>query len=157
MPLLASVTLACCQGPPLPSRSANGAKSQPDQGSFSATRHTEQVGSLAGEWRVGGVDGISIDQPIGLVLSGTESEIWWNPRCAGLARRYRIEGSKIFFSSAEPARQVGEPTRPVCAIGLPPKLGLVFNALDGAKTISRTESNGILIAGAKHKVLLFSQ
>jgi hypothetical protein len=119
--------------------------------------HAPLVSSLAGEWRVAGIDGQSLDQPIGLALRGTENEFWWNPRCAGMARRYRIEGSNIFFNSTEPPRKAGQPGPPVCAIGLPPQLKQVFDALDGARNIWRTENNGILIAGAKHSVLLFSQ
>ena len=158
MSLFVSATLAGCQAPTLSSeRQGEGATSQPNQKPRVERPHAQQVSSLAGEWRVAAIDGLSLDQPVGLALRGTETEIWWDPRCAGLARRYRIEGSKVSFNSIEPPRQVREPTRPVCTIGLPPKLGQVFDALDGASSVSRTESNGILIAGAKHSVLLFSQ
>jgi hypothetical protein len=157
-PLLLLATMACCQALPLTSeREGEGATSQPAQQPAVETPYARQVSSLAGEWRVAGIDDLSVDQPIGLALRGTDSEIWWEPRCAGMARNYRIWGSRISFSSTEPPRQAGQPTPPVCAIGLPAKLGQVFDVLDKASSISRTANNGILIAGAEHSVLLFSQ
>ena len=115
------------------------------------------VRTLSGEWRVAGVDGRSLDEPVGLALRANEEEIWWEPRCAGMARRYRINGQQISFQSAGPPRAPGALTPPVCAIGLPPKLQLVFQAIDGAETISRTPGNGISISGPRHSVVLYSQ
>ena len=120
-------------------------------------RSAAQVASLAGAWRVAGIDGAALDQPIGLALAGDARQLWWEPRCAGTARAYRIEGSRISFSSTQAPRPAGAPTPPVCAIGLPPRLGDVMRALDGASSITRTESNGVLIAGPRHSVTLYSQ
>ena len=44
------------------------------------------IETLEGEWRVAGIDGQSLDQPVGLALSASAQEIWWDPRCAGFVR-----------------------------------------------------------------------
>jgi hypothetical protein len=117
----------------------------------------EAVTTLAGEWRVAGIDGRSVDEPVALVLSGDARQLWWAPRCAGMARTYRIEGPSIAFGPTEPPRPAGSPTRPVCSIGLPAGLGDVVRALDDATRVERTASNGVLISGPAHSVTLFSQ
>ncbi|MDQ3074502.1 MAG: hypothetical protein M3Q88_02660 [Pseudomonadota bacterium] len=117
------------------------------------------VTSLVGEWRVAAVDGKSFDEPYGVALSADAQEIWWDPRCAGFARSYRIEGSRlstgpyIGFNSPK----AGEPTPPVCAIAPPPRIGDVFRAIDSARTIGVTPQNGIELSGGGHSLLLFSQ
>ena len=117
------------------------------------------VQTLEGEWRVAGIDGEALDQPVGLALSASAQEIWWDPRCAGYVRSYRIEGSK--FTTGPPIgyvpRKPGEPTPPICTIAPPPRIDEVFRALTSATTIARTAQNGIEISGAGHSVLLFSQ
>ena len=115
------------------------------------------VASLAGEWRVAGIDGQTLDEPIGLSLTGDARQLWWQPRCAGVARAYLIDGQRISFRSTEPPRPAGSPTPPVCAIGLPPRIDEVTRALDGATSISRTAGNGVLISGPDHSLTLFSQ
>lgn len=104
-----------------------------------------------------GIDGKSFDESYGLALSDDLDSIWWEPRCAGMARKYRIDGKSVSFTSLQPPRPAGTPTRPVCTIGLPPRLDQVFRALDSATTIVRTSENGVRISGDKHSLLLFSQ
>ena len=118
---------------------------------------TEPSISLAGDWRIAGLNGTDSDQPVGIALKGDETKLWWEPRCAGMARGYAITGRTIRFTSLEPPRAPGEPTPPVCAIGLPPRLNEIFVALDAATSIRRTRANGIEIAGNGHSVTLFSQ
>lgn len=118
---------------------------------------TSSVASLEGAWRVAGIDGQPLDEPFGLALTGDADKLWWEPRCAGMARSYRIDANTISFGSLEPRRAPGSPTPPVCAIGLPPRLSEVFRALDAARTIERTPENGIRIAGGGPSLLLFSQ
>lgn len=109
------------------------------------------VGSLAGAWRVAGIDGESFDEPYGLALTGNQTELWWEPRCAGMARSYTIIGRSVSFAAT------GSPSSAVCDIGLPPRLNDVFRALDAANTVVRTPANGIEISGGGHSVTLFSQ
>lgn len=33
-----------------------------------------------------------LDEPVGIAISGDDASVWWEPACAGVARRYRIEG-----------------------------------------------------------------
>jgi hypothetical protein len=115
--------------------------------------------TLAGEWRVAGIDGRELNETYGLALSANERTVFWEPRCAGMVRGYRIQGGAIAFGPNPdlPPRRPGDPPQAVCAIGLPPRLREVFEALDSATTIERTAANGVLIAGRGRSVLLFSQ
>lgn len=117
--------------------------------------------SLAGEWRIAGIDGKEFNEPYGLGLSGDASEIWWDPRCAGLGRGYKIDGNAVRFgwaASRGPEPKPGQQNLvQVCTIGPPERLADVMRALDSATTIVRTPSNGIEISGGGHSVLLFSQ
>jgi hypothetical protein len=115
------------------------------------------VTSLSGAWRVAGIDGSSFNESYGLALTGDQDKLWWEPRCAGMARGYRIDGSSLSFTSLHPPRPPGAPTPPVCTIGLPPRLDEVFRALDAATSITRTPENGIQISGGRHSLTLFSQ
>ena len=117
------------------------------------------VTTLAGEWRVAGIDGAEFDEPEGIALSADAEEIWWAPRCAGVAYKYRIQGAAFStgpYKGYVP-RKPGEPTPPVCAIGLPKRLDEVVRALTSATRIRRTENNGIELSGGGHSLLLFSQ
>ncbi len=109
------------------------------------------VATLAGEWRIAGIDGKPFDEPYGLALSGDAQEIWWASRCAGLIRSYRITGSSIRIGPAK------RPSDAVCAIGLPPRIDEVTRAIDSATAIRRTPSNGVEISGGGRSLLLFSQ
>jgi len=113
--------------------------------------------SLKGDWRVAGLDGTDFDEPVGIALKGDSGSIWWEPRCAGMARAYQVSGRAITFRSLDPPRAPGSPTPPVCAIGLPPRLVDIFATLDAATSIERTPANGIQIAGGGRSVTLFSQ
>lgn len=145
--LVAAVLAACGQPDQSP---ATRPAPPPEAPVPAAVELSAQVVSLAGAWRVAGIDGRSFDEPVGLSLTGDEQQLWWEPRCAGVARAYRIDGGRITFASTQPPG-------PVCEIGQPPRLDEVVRALDGAVSISRTPNNGILISGPDHSALLFSQ
>lgn len=115
--------------------------------------------SLAGEWRVAGIDGKDFDQPTGIALRGDARQLWWEPRCAGVVRNYVISGERIVIGTAARPSQGGARPQPVpvCAIGLPAGLDAVTRAVDGATRIRRTASNGIELSGGGHTLLLYSQ
>jgi hypothetical protein len=118
------------------------------------------IATLAGEWRVAGIDGKDFNEPYGLALSANGDELWWAPRCAGMARSYRIDGTRIQFSppADERVAESGAPAPPPpCIPGRPARLADVMRALDAATAVGRTPSNGIEISGGGHSVLLFSQ
>ena len=117
------------------------------------------IQTLEGEWRVAGIDGEALDQPVGLALSASAQEIWWDPRCAGFVRSYRIEGRKFTTGPhiGFVPRKPGEPTPPVCTIAPAPRIDEVFRALASATRIARSPQNGVEISGGGHSVLLFSQ
>jgi hypothetical protein len=152
-PLLLITTLAACG----PQTRAPVDQTRPAQPAAPSPGDPTRVASLAGDWRVAGIDGESFDEPVGLAMTGDDQQLWWEPRCAGVARTYRIDGDRIRFGSTEPPRPAGAPTPPVCAIGLPPRLDDVARALDNAVSVSRTSNNGVLISGPDHSLVLFSQ
>lgn len=155
--LLVFASLTSCQEPQPSFQHDRKTIPQPQDEVALEKRHAKKVSDLTGEWRVASVNGVSLASSTSLALRGTENELWWEPRCAGMARRYQMNEFNISFSSTEPPRHVNQPTRLICTIGLPPKLSQVFEALDGANRISRTPSNAILIHGAGHSVLLHKQ
>lgn len=122
-----------------------------------------KVITLGGAWRLAGIDGASFDETYGLALYADGTNLWWEPRCAGQEVRYRINGTRF---SAEPvpatsAPQTSKaetaPKRPICTIGLPPRLEEVLGILLTADRIARTPENGVLISGRGRSLLLFSQ
>ncbi|MGB3796471.1 MAG: hypothetical protein WA957_09235 [Alteraurantiacibacter sp.] len=117
------------------------------------------IESLAGEWRVAGMDGQPLDESFGLALSADDAEIWWEPRCANFAFGYRIDGLALETGTARPGAPItpNENPPPVCAIAIPPRLSDVSRALDLADTVGRTPSNGVQLEGGGHSLLLFSQ
>jgi hypothetical protein len=149
--LLIALLLAACS-PPVPPPPAAPQDPPPAQ-------PIPAVSTLAGEWRVASIDGKDFNEPYGLALTADAEEIWWAPRCAGLIRTYRISGTMFRTGPAKGVkpRKPGEPTPPVCLIGLPARIDEVTRALDSATTIRRTPGNGIEISGGGHSLLLFSQ
>jgi hypothetical protein len=141
---------ACSARSPAPSPPETQAEAPPSAAA---------VTTLAGEWRVAAIDGKNFNEPYALALSGDAEEIWWAPRCAGLVRSYRIDGTGIRIGPAKglQPRAPGAPTPPVCAIGLPPRIDEVTRALDSATAIRRTPANGVEISGDGRSLLLFSQ
>lgn len=134
---------------------ADARQSGASQASSLRDRSQFAFSNLAGEWRVAEIDGQSVDESA-LSFTGNEGELWWQPRCAGMVRTYRIDGQHIKFGSAEPPRPAGAPTPPVCSIGLPHRIYHVFRALDGADFLGRTPDR-VLISGANHSVMLVPQ
>lgn len=114
------------------------------------------IQTLAGEWRVAGIDGEPFDEPYGLALSANDDEIWWEPRCANAAWSYRIDGLDLVTGEGGPTAPV-EPPPPRCTVNPPPRLSDVARALENAQRVGRTRSNGILLEGGGHSLTLYSQ
>jgi hypothetical protein len=153
---LVALVLASCQptdsAPPRPADTGEPAAPSPAPSPAAA-----RVASLAGDWRVAGIDGADFNEPYGLALKGDDERLWWEPLCARQGRRYRIGGGAIAFSALAPPPRAGGTPAPVCLIAPPARLADVMRALDAARTVERTPQNGILIAGGGHSLLLFSQ
>lgn len=149
---------ACGDAPVAPVPSS--APEAPATGAFAEPTARPAPVTLAGEWKVVAIDGQDFNESYGLSLSASDTEIWWEPRCAGSVRSYAIAGNRLTVkpaSGSNPSPRPGDPPPPVCAIGVPERLGEVVRALDAAATIERTPSNGIEIAGGGHSLLLLSQ
>ena len=122
----------------------------------------ETVETLAGEWRVAGIDGVGLDEPEGLALSADEGEIWWEPRCLGAIVPYRIVNERFIQveypePSPRPPGAQAPPPPPVCAVKPPDRLGDAMTAIRAADRIERTRNNGVLLSGGGHSITLFSQ
>lgn len=156
-PGLLLIALAGCEAPA--SQRQMPATATPEAPAARPTA-LQPVDTLAGEWRVAGIDGKPLDEPYGLVLSGDAENIVAEPRCIGVVRRYTINGMRLAVSqlpsSASPMPPGSQPP-PVCMVVPPPRLQDVRRALDAADTVGRTPENGVLISGGGHSLLLFSQ
>jgi len=156
MAILAVLVAACAPRASLPTE---GVAPQVSTIPAATSPALAPVASLAGEWRVAGLDGAEIAGPVGIALRADSRDVWWEPRCAGYVRSYSIEGTRfatgphIGFKPPRP----GELPPPVCLIAPPPQMGAIFDALTAAIIISRTPNNGVELRGGGHSLLLFSQ
>lgn len=105
--------------------------------------------SLVGEYRVAGIDGTEVGGQIGIALSITEGNIFYDPRCAGLEWTYTYGNGAL--TTERPA------DAPVCEIAVHPEKQRLAVALDAVTRAERTPSNGIELTGGGHSVTLFSQ
>ncbi|RIV80291.1 hypothetical protein [Pelagerythrobacter aerophilus] len=147
--LLASAAfLAACQ-------QTEDSAAPPPQATSSPTETVEQTpsreapASLIGEYRVAGIDGTEVGGQIGIALSVTETNIFYDPRCAGFDWTYTYEGGAL--TTERPA------DRAVCEIAVHPEQQRLAAALDAVTQAERTPSNGIELSGGGHSVTLFSQ
>ena len=103
---------------------------------------------LAGEWRVTAINGVAVKPPFVLALTADGAQLWWEPRCAGMVRGYRIDGPSVKFVPVPPPPGADPNTPiPVCAIGLPPNLDEVFAVLDAAQAVREIPGAGMMIEG----------
>lgn len=154
--LLATLPLAACaQSEPLPTSASQAepvAEGVPD--------------TLAGEYRVAGIDGEEVSGGIGIALTITDNQIWFEPRCAGFSWTYSYADGDLTTDRPEKARSdqrtadgmiVARRIRPTCRIAVHPEQQRLANALDGVTEARRTPSNAIELVGEGHSVTLFSQ
>lgn len=118
--------------------------------------------TLAGKWRVEEIDGLSTEGMRRMQFTADETEIWWEPRCAGFVQPYRLKGRRIDIGPEQrppapprpPSADPLPPPPPVCTIGLPPYLADARTALLAAETIRRDNRNHLVIAGGGHYIVL---
>jgi hypothetical protein len=151
LPLTLLVSLAACQEA-ADTRTPAAAAAAPSRPVEAKAQPAAAVSDLAGTWTIASIDDASA--PEGLALVGNADTLWWEPRCAGMARRYRITGSVISFGSVNEPVPAGSPTAPVCAIGLPPRLRDVFQVLDGASSVAKTPAGHLALEGTGGRMTL---
>lgn len=146
-PIIATIALAAlaaCQP------SADDPPAGPDPSATVATDAAAAVpASLAGEYRVAGIDGTEVAGQIGIALSITRDTMFYDPRCAGFSWSYTYDGGAL--ATARPA------DAPVCEIAVDPELQRLAAALDAVTGAARTPSNAIELSGGGHSVTLYSQ
>lgn len=116
--------------------------------------------SIIGEYRVAGIDGEALDQPYGVALSITESEISFEPRCAGFVWTYTYAPDGTLTTERHP--DYGGEVAPdgsvvACAVGLRPTDIALGKAIDAVERAGRTPANAIELSGGGHTVTVFSQ
>lgn len=141
--LAPAALLAACQQAEDPATTSAPAETPAE------TPQAEAPVSLVGEYRVAGIDGTEVGGNIGIGLSVTETNIFYDPRCAGFDWTYTYEGGSL--TTERPA------DRPVCRIAVHPEQQRLATALDAVTQAERTPSNGIELSGGGHSVTLFSQ
>lgn len=168
--VLAGVLLACACAAPEPATDAAGDPDTPVSSadtpapapapmpapmptpSPTAPGTSSQVATLAGEWRIAAIDEADFNEDYALTLSAGGDTLRFDPSCAGPDRAYTIEGYRFRARVAEKDKM-----KAICEIGLPEGLTRMWRAIDAADRIERTASNGVLLSGGGHSVLLFSQ
>lgn len=160
---LGALVAACAEPAPAPVE-RDAPRPSGAAAAFSTAVPEQGVATLAGAWRVAGVDGADFNEEYGLALYGDRAALWWEPRCAQVGLRYAIEGTRF---TAEPLRPetpssgapdtTNAPQPLTCPVGLPPRLEEVMQVIRGADRIERTPSNGVRISGRGRSVTLFSQ
>ena len=151
---LAALT-GCGQAIGSPEEAAPPARDPPSAAMAPSAGPGSHAGGLAGRWLVARIDGRTSDDPVGLVLAGDERQLWWEPRCAGVVRTYRILGPGMRFVSGPVSPDT--PAAPVCEIGAPPRLQDVTRALDDADVITFISREVVLISGPEHSLTLHAQ
>jgi hypothetical protein len=114
--------------------------------------------TLAGEYRVAGIDGEELNADFGIALSIDEGHVSFEPTCAGFVWSYAYRGGALDLERRqEQLHRPGEPPPPVCAVAVHPLQRQLATALDAVNRAGRTPSNGIELSGNGRSVLLFTQ
>ena len=117
------------------------------------------VGTLAGRWQVTSLDGrkLSNEPPI---FSATDTDLTWEPSCAGSGRSYHIENDRITVrarpASSPPPPPNAQPVTPppVCAIAPHPQLVAIYAAAEVATHVRPAPGGGVILDGNGHSVTM---
>ena len=108
--------------------------------------------ALRGRWEVATLDGEAVPGSERIVLYGNDTQLWWEPACAG--QRAEIDLDFANGGAGWSARQVDTAGAIVCQIGLPPRLGDVWDALEAGERAEWTDAGGIAVTGDGRSVVL---
>lgn len=104
--------------------------------------------SLAGEYRVAGIDGADVNLPHGISASITDDRIDVHSDCIRFAWTYRFEEQLLVTEDAPVAS---------CRRALLPEEQALAEAVEAADVVRRTPANGVELSGGGRSLLLFSQ
>lgn len=157
----AAALVSACQPAEGPVASTDSAVSKPARESMGDAPDMA-LASLAGEYRVAGIDGTEVGGGIGIALTVTDKLIWFDPRCAGFNWTYTYAGGRLTTDRPQKPRTPGAPLvaglgGATCRIGVHPEQQRLATALDAVTSAKRTPSNGIELTGGGHSVTLYSQ
>jgi hypothetical protein len=123
----------------------------PPEAADSADRSSSIIASpetLAGEYRVAGIDGADVNLPHGISASITNERIDIQSDCIRFAWTYRFEGQSLVTEQAPVAS---------CRRALLPEERALAEAMEAADAVRRTPANGIEFSGGGRSVTLFGQ
>lgn len=148
--LALTVALAACEQSPatMPADATPAETSAPP----GVVAGEETVDTLAGGWRVAGIDDEEFDEPYGMAFYATDTLFYWDPACAGQERHYTIDGTTF---SAVPVESESPPI--LCEAVLPERLPEVWRAFDNGRAIEPTPEGGVRISGGGYSVTLVRQ
>ncbi len=133
---LALITLTACQ----PTGEMDGKPAPSGQISTSA--------ELQGVYRLAGINGAEPKGAEGIAIEITQDRIDVVDNCVLLPWSYHFEGARLVTETI---------MGPTCRRSYTEDERAIMKAFDGAQTVSRTASNGLLIDGEGGTVTLFSQ
>ena len=108
------------------------------------------VASIGGEWRVGGVAGQALSQPFGISASIGDGRVRFASQCITRQYELRVEGGLVT------TRLLGNDV-PDCARPLTIDERAIEQAMDQARTAYRLPSNALVFDGPAGAVTLFTQ
>ena len=110
---------------------------------------------LAGKWRLMEMNGWGSSEMRTIEFEADGSQIWWNPRCAGQAVAYEMDGERFAVEKPRVSDTApSEEARVVCRVGIPEALPEALNAMRTATRVARDKDNNIVISGDGSYVVL---
>lgn len=123
-------------------------------------RPVATLAELAGEWRVGGIDGGEVAGDMGIGVSINGSTLSYEPRCLGFVWTVSLTGEGgVAMARDTRFGPIRQPDGSVmsCAVAVTPAFYQAAEALDRAETARYLPSGGVELAGGRRSVVLFRQ
>jgi hypothetical protein len=117
-------------------------------GSTPASEIVASAETLAGEYRVAGIDGADVNLPHAITASVGPERMEFTSDCIRMAWTYRFE-SQVLVTETAPVAS--------CRRALLAEEQALSEAVEAAGIVRRTEANGVELSGEGHTVLLFGQ
>lgn len=119
--------------------------------------------SIAGEWRVAGVNGEAIDIGWAMTASITADQISIQSQCMEFGRMYALDGTRLSKPDVPPAPEVPPatgpmpPPPPVCTRMFLPEEQAVSKALQDADLAYRLPDGSLVLDGPGGSLTLYTQ
>ena len=108
--------------------------------------------NLRGMWRVAAIGGAALSPDTRLILGGNETQLFWEPACAGQRMEYSLDLQNDWAGWS--ARHVDTAGQIVCQIRVAPQLAEVWRALEAVDRAEWTTDGRLRFTGNGRSVLL---